>query len=144
MQGCPTHFLAVQALIEHKVIYLQYLLPVQNMGFAPKKWTPVYEDNKACIEWGNNILSGRADRPARTSRRGPAGADRPARNGRERAKHIDIRKHFAHEAIQNGHLRLVRVDTSEQLANIFTKGLHTPAWKVCISSILNGGRNPLP
>ena len=90
------------------------------MGFAPRKWTPVYEDNNACIEWSNNIIG-----------------------GRERAKHIDIRKHFAHEAIQNGHLRLVRVDTSEQLADIFTKGLHSPAWKVGISSILNGGRQPL-
>ncbi len=56
------------------------------------------------------------------------------------AKHIDIRKHFAHEAIQNGHLRLVRVDTSEELANNFTKGpRHAPAWKACISKILDGG-----
>ncbi len=67
------------------------------MGFAPKKWTPVYEDNNACIEWGNNIIG-----------------------GRERAS-----------------------TTSEQLADIFTKGLHAPAWKVCIPSILKGGRKPL-
>jgi hypothetical protein len=88
------------------------------MGFAPKKWTPVYEENNAFIEWGNNVVG-----------------------GRERAtrKHIDIRRHFAHEAIQNGHLRLVRVDTSEQLADIFTKGLHAPAWKACVSKILYGG-----
>ncbi len=88
------------------------------------------EDNNPCIEWGNNIIG-----------------------CRERAKHIDIRNHFAHEAIQNGHVRLVRVDTSEHLADIFTKGLHqgacrpctlAPACKVCISSILNGGRKPLP
>ena len=38
-------------------------------------------------------------------------------------KHIDIRKHFAHEAVQVGHLRLHRVSTSYQLANVFTKGL---------------------
>ena len=35
----------------------------------------MYEDNNACIEWSNNVIV-----------------------GRERAKHIDIRKHFAHEA----------------------------------------------
>ncbi len=87
------------------------------MGFAPKKWTPVYEDNTTCIEWGNSVIG-----------------------GRERAKHIDIRKHFAHEAIQNGHLRLGRVNTSEQLADIFTKGLHHQQWENCVSSILNGGR----
>ena len=51
--------------------------------------TPVYEDNTAFIEWGNNIIG-----------------------GRERAKHIDIRKHFAHEAIQIGKMLLVRVPTS--------------------------------
>ncbi len=76
----------------------------------------VYEDNIACIEWGNNIIS-----------------------CRERAKHIDIRKHFTHEVIQNSHLRLVRVDTSEQLAEIFTKGLHYQQWEACITAILEGG-----
>ena len=87
------------------------------MGFAPKSWTPVYEDNNACIEWSNNIIG-----------------------GRERGKHIDIRKHFAHEAVQNGHLRLIRVDTSEskQLADIFTKGLHPQPWATCVKVILGG------
>jgi hypothetical protein len=43
--------------------------------------------------------------------------------GRERAKRIDIRKHFAHEVIQNRHMRLISVPTDEQLADIFTKAL---------------------
>ncbi len=85
------------------------------MGFAPKSWTPVYEDNNACIEWSSNIIG-----------------------GRERAKHIDIRKHIAHEAVQNGHLRLIRVNTSKQLADIFTKGLHPQQWATCVQSILGG------
>jgi hypothetical protein len=38
----------------------------------------VYEDNTACIEWGCHIIG-----------------------GSERAKHIDIREHFAHEFIPN-------------------------------------------
>ena len=49
------------------------------MGFAQPQSTPKYEDNTACIEWGNNVIG-----------------------GRERAKHIDNRKHF--EVIQNGHM----------------------------------------
>ncbi len=53
----------------------------------------MYEDATECIEWGNNIIG-----------------------GRERTTHIDIRKHFAHEVIQNGELRVVRVPTSSQLA----------------------------
>ena len=35
--------------------------------------------------------------------------------GRERAKHIGIRKHFAHETIQNRQMRLIKVETSSQL-----------------------------
>ncbi len=68
------------------VLYLRKLL--DQLGFIQQSPTPVYEDNTACIKWGNNIIS-----------------------GRERAKHSDIRKHFAHEVIQNGEMRLVRVPT---------------------------------
>ena len=84
-----------------EVLYLLALL--HRLGFAQKKPTPVYEDNTACIEWGNNVIG-----------------------GRERAKHIDIRMHFAHEVIQNGQMRLVKVPTSAQMANILTKVLHLP------------------
>ena len=43
--------------------------------------------------------------------------------GRERAKHIGIRQHFAHEAAQLGHLRHYRASTADQPADAFTKGL---------------------
>ena len=65
----------------------------------------MYEDKTACIEWGNNVIS-----------------------GRERAKHIDIPKHFAHEVIQIGHMKLIRVSTTSQLADILTKQLHFPQY----------------
>ena len=68
---------------------------LERLGFAQPQPTPVYEDNTACIEWGNNVIG-----------------------GRERAKHIDIRKHFAREVIQNGHMKLIRVSTTSQLADI--------------------------
>jgi hypothetical protein len=67
----------------------------QYLGFAQDGPTPVYKpyykDNTACMELGNNVIG-----------------------GRERAKHIDIRKHFAHEAIRNGHLILKKVPTMLQ------------------------------
>jgi hypothetical protein len=94
-----------------EAIYLRSLL--RNMGFAPDTWTPVHEDNNACIEWGNNVIG-----------------------GRERAKHIDIRKHFAHDAIRAGHLRLIRVDTADQLADVFTKSLQPRQFASCMSGIL--------
>ena len=56
--------------------------------------------------------------------------------GRERAQHIDIRKHFAHEVIQNGHMKLIRVSTTSQLADILTKPLHFPHFLACVAGIL--------
>ena len=94
-----------------EVLYLRALL--HRLGFAQKKPTPVYEVNTACIEWGNNVIG-----------------------GRERAKHIDIRKHFAHEVIQNGQMRLVKVPTSAQMADILTKGLHLPQVLACVDGLL--------
>jgi hypothetical protein len=67
----------------------------------------------ACIEWENNVIG-----------------------GRERAKPIDIRKHFAHEVIQNGEMRLIKVPTSAQLADILTKGLRLPQSTMCVDGIL--------
>jgi hypothetical protein len=73
----------------------------------------VYEDDTACIEWGNNVI-GR----------------------RERAKHIDIRKHFAHEVIMNGEMKRIKVSTTSQLADILTKGLHLPHFPACVNGVL--------
>ncbi len=50
--------------------------------------------------------------------------------------YIYIRKHFAHEVIQNGEMLLVCVPTASQLADIFTKGLHYQQWQVCVEGIL--------
>ena len=94
------------------VLFLRNLLEL--MGFAQECPTSVFEDNTACIEWGNNVIG-----------------------GRERAKHIDVRKHFAHEVIQNGKMRLVRVPTASQLADVFTTALHYPQWKACVEGILH-------
>ncbi len=72
-----------------ELLYLLRLTLLDRLGFKQKKPTPIHEDNAACIEWGNNVIG-----------------------GRERAKHIDIRKHFAHEVIQNGAMRLIKVPTA--------------------------------
>jgi hypothetical protein len=57
-----------------EVLYLRTLL--DSLRFKQKKPTPIYEDNTTYIEWGNNVIG-----------------------GRERAKHIVIQKHFAHEVL---------------------------------------------
>jgi hypothetical protein len=84
-----------------EILYLGNLLA--NMGFPEGLDTPVYEDNTACIEWGNHVIG-----------------------GRERAKHIDIQKHFAHEVMQQRAMRPIKVATGDQLADMFTKPLPCP------------------
>ena len=83
------------------------------MVFEQAPDTPVYEDNAACIEWGNNVIG-----------------------GRERAKHIDICKHFAHKTIQNRQMRLIKVETSSQLADIFTKQPQLQQFIACRDGLL--------
>jgi hypothetical protein len=97
----------VRALeMEIEVLYLLNLL--ENMGFLQAPNIQVYEDNTTCIEWGNHVIG-----------------------GWERAKHINIRKHFVHETIQKRKMRLVKADTSSQLADIFTKPLHLQQFLAC-------------
>ena len=60
--------------------------------------------------------------------------------GRERAKHIDIRKHFAHEAVQNGHVRLHKIATEDQLADLLTKPLNRRLFERCLFKLL--GQDP--
>ena len=53
-----------------------------------------------------------------------------------RAKHVDIHKHRAYEAAQLGHLRLKRVSTTDQLANVFTKSLQLAQFATIIARLL--------
>ena len=62
--------------------------------------------------------------------------------GRERAKHIDIRKHFAHETIKNGHMILKKVATTAKLADLMTKGVKLSQWEMCTKGLL--GRSLIP
>jgi hypothetical protein len=91
------------------------------MGLPQEDDTPVYEDNTACIEWGNHIIG-----------------------GRERAKHIDIRKHFVHEVIHTGirHMQLIRVPTDEQLADNFINVLPLLQFERCLMGPMGGSLKP--
>ncbi len=55
---------------------------------------------------------------------------------RERAKHMGIRKHFAHQVMHKRHSTLVRVPTSSQLTDILTEPLHLLQWQACVAGIV--------
>jgi hypothetical protein len=64
---------------------------------------PVYEDNEACIALANNPQSSR------------------------RTRHIQVAYHWIREHLQNLEAKLVPVSTSNQLADVMTKGVYGPA-----------------
>lgn len=107
------YYAASEMAIE--IIYLRNLLG--NMRLPQRANTAVFEDNTTCIEWSNHVMG-----------------------GRERAEHIDIRKHFAHEAVQNGHMRLYKIPTEYQLADLLTKGLQLAQFEKGLYSLL--GEDP--
>ena len=79
------------------------LMLLANMQLRQSDYTPVFKDNTACIEWANHVIG-----------------------GRECAKHIDIRKYFEHEAVQNGHMCWYKIPTEfqpELADSILTKAL---------------------
>jgi hypothetical protein len=83
------------------------------MGLPQEDYTEVFKDNTACIEGSNHVLG-----------------------GRERAKHIDISKHFAYEAVQKGHIWLYQISTEHQLADLLTKPLQLGPFERCLYSLL--------
>jgi hypothetical protein len=61
----------------------------------------LYCDNKAAINIANNPIQ------------------------HDQTKHVEIDHHFIKEKLDNGEICLPFVRTTEQLADVFTKGLHT-------------------
>jgi hypothetical protein len=86
------------------------------MGFPQDDATTVYKDITTCIEWGKNIISG--------------------------CERANIRKHFMHQAIKNGHMILLKIATTSQLADIMTKGDKLPQWKMCVTGLLGQPLEP--
>lgn len=47
----------------------------------------------------------------------------------ERTKHLDTDCHFIRPKVQNGIIHLMSVSSKNQLADVFTKSLHSPVFK---------------
>jgi hypothetical protein len=100
------YYAASEMAIE--LIYLRNIL--EDIGFPQPPDNPVY----ACIEWGNHITG-----------------------CRERAEeHIDLRSipHMTQSKI-NRMMRLIKVDTTKQLADVFIKASAYPQSISCVRGI---------
>jgi len=66
----------------------------------------IYEDNNACIQMGHNL------------------------RGSQTAKHYELRLRFLNEHIQEGNVEFSRINTTNQLADGFTKSLALPNFRI--------------
>ena len=58
-----------------------------------------------------------------------------------RSKHIDVKHHFIREKVDEGVINTQRVDTKDNLADLFTKALPRPAHEGLVNrlNLLSGG-----
>ena len=63
---------------------------LEKLGFPQPEPTVIYEDNRTCIAWSEGSVG-----------------------GSDRAKHIDLREHFVHDAVQAKVLKLDAVASAD-------------------------------
>ena len=97
LSSAEAEFVAASSLV-HEVIYIRRLL--ENLGFPQSEPTAILEDNRTCIAWSEGSVG-----------------------GSDRAKHIDLRQHFVHDAVHAKVLKLEVVRSADNVADIFTKPL---------------------
>jgi hypothetical protein len=104
LSSAEAEFMAASSLVQ-EVIYIRRLLT--NLGFPQDLATEVGEDNRTCIAWSEGSVG-----------------------GSDRAKHIDLRVHFVHAAVQDKIVRLYSIKSEHNVADILTKALPEPAFTV--------------
>ena len=100
LSSAEAEFISASAMVQ-EVIFLRKFL--HNLGFPQTAPTPVFADNETCIAWSEGSVG-----------------------GSERAKHVDLRMHFVHEARAAGHLHLHKIDSRLNAADILTKASTSP------------------
>ena len=94
-----------------EVIYLREIL--KGFGAAQTDSTRLYEDNQACIAMSENTVH------------------------RERSRHIDVRKYFVRELVEEKVLKLIPCGTKDMTADALTKSLAYPSFKMHRSTMLD-------
>ncbi len=75
LSSAEAEFIAASSMVQD-VIFLRKFL--DNLGFKQNSPTPIFADNETCIYWSEGSVG-----------------------GNDRAKHIDLSKHFVHDALQS-------------------------------------------
>ena len=99
-----------------EIIYLRYIL--HGFGFEQKKATPLYEDSRAVICMAENPVNRKASR------------------------HIDTRRHWIGEQVEQELIKLVECKTDKMVADALTKSLPGPAFKQHRSRMMGANEAP--
>ena len=97
LSSAEAEFVAASAMVQ-EVIYTRKFL--DNLGFPQTHPTSVYEDNRTCVAWSEGSVG-----------------------GSDRAKHIDLREHFVHNAVDQGILKLRPIASADNVADLLTRPL---------------------
>jgi hypothetical protein len=97
LSSAEADYVAASAMVQ-EVIYSSGFL--DSLGFQQTCPTSVYEDNCTFVAWSEGNVS-----------------------GSDHAKHIDLREHFVHNAVDQGVLKLRPIASSDNVADLLTKPL---------------------
>ena len=94
-----------------EVVYLREIL--QGFGAEQENCTRVFEDNQACIAMSENTVH------------------------RERSRHIDVRKYYVRELVEDKLIKLMPCGTKEMTADALTKSLPYPSFRTHRNTMLD-------
>ncbi len=97
LSSAEAEFVAASAMVQEVIYTCRFL---DNLGFQQTRPTSIYEDNSTCVAWSEGSVG-----------------------GSDPAKHIDLREHFVHNAVDQGVLKLRPIASSDNVADLLTKPL---------------------
>ena len=109
LSTCEAEYIALCDAVK-QAVYFRHLL--KDLCFPITESTPIYEDNTACISTTSTHFT------------------------TERTKHIETQYHYTRDKILDQTVKIIKVPTTDQLADIFTKILPGPAFYSAISRLL--------
>lgn len=92
-----------------EIMWLKLLL--DELGIRENNPMKVYCDNKAAIAMSHNPVH------------------------HDRTKHVEVDRHFIKEKIENGTICMTYIPSSEQLADLLTKGLFKPIFEKMVDKL---------
>jgi hypothetical protein len=100
-----------------KVVYLRVLL--RRFGYTQKKPTEIWEDNASCIMMSENPTNLVCLDRSRTL----------TSTCRDRSRHVDVKVHYLHDLVRDGHVKLVKCAGTQNVSDALTKSLAKPAFE---------------